>query len=109
MSTSKFAAREDDSYMEYEDQTQLTAEVPNGFSVVKKYGQENPQLRPLSEFESLSAQLRQKPHNPAGWRKLLRIAEDIGDINNISTAYDALLAQYPNHVCHVVFGVAFSV
>jgi len=109
MSTSKFAAREDNSYMEYGYQTQLTAEVPNGLPVVKKYEHENPQLPPPSEFESLSAQLRQKPHNPAGWRKLLRIAEDIGDIHNISTAYDAALAQYPNHVCRVVFGVAFSI
>ena len=94
--TSEFAAQ-DDSYMEYGDQTWPTAEVPNGLSAVKKYEQENLQLPLPSKFESLSAQLRQKPHNPAGWIKLLRIAEDIDDIHNISTAYDALLVQYLNH------------
>jgi cleavage stimulation factor subunit 3 len=93
--------------MEYGDQTQPTAEILNALSPVKNE-QEHPQLPPPSEFESLSAQLRQNPHNPDGWRRLIRVAEETGDIRNISTAYDALLAQYPNNVCpSCFFGVAF--
>lgn len=102
MSTSELAARDDDSYMEYGDQTQPTAEILNALSLVKNE-QEQPQLPPPSEFESLSAQLRQNPHNPDGWRRLVRVAEETGDIGNISTAYDALLAQYPNNVCIFFF------
>ena len=106
MLPSELAVRDDDSYMEYGDQTQPTAEILNALSSLKNE-QEQPQLPPPSEFESLSTQLRQNPHNPDGWRRLVRVAEETGDIQNICTAYDSLLAHYPNNVCRVVFGVAF--
>ncbi|KIM42654.1 hypothetical protein M413DRAFT_444338 [Hebeloma cylindrosporum] len=96
MSTSELAARDDDSYMEYGDLTQPTADILNALSAVKNE-QEQPELPPPSEFESLSAQLAQNPHDPDGWRRLIRVAEETGDISKISTAYDALLAQYPNN------------
>jgi len=122
MSTSELAAREDDAYMEYAEQTQPTAEILNALSALKNE-QEQPQLPPPSEYESLSGQLRQHPHDPDRWRRFVRVAEETGDIRNISTAYDALLAQYPNNVCPssfsffsfpffflpFFFGVAFSV
>ena len=100
MSTSELAAREDDAYMEYAEKTQPTAEILNALSAVKnEQEQEQPQLPPPSEFESLRAQLRQHPHDADRWRRFIRVAEETGDIRNICTAYDALLAQYPNNVC----------
>ena len=53
---------------------------------------------PPSEWEVLRAQLADKPHDPDGWRKLVEIAENSGDLSKITQAYDSLLAAYPNTV-----------
>jgi cleavage stimulation factor subunit 3 len=61
---------------------------------VKPEPQDSP-VPPLSEYDVLTIQLLQSPHQPETWRRLVNVAEATGDISN----YDALLKQYPNTVC----------
>jgi len=100
MSTSEPAAAGDDSFMDYgEERTQPTQEILNALSSLSspmKTELEQPQG---SEYETLRAQLTVNPHDPDGWRRLVNLAEETGDIEKISTTYDALLKQYPNTVC----------
>jgi cleavage stimulation factor subunit 3 len=63
----------------------------------KKEPQEQPQ-DPPSEWDLLRNQLTEQPHDPDGWRKLVEMAENSGDIDKITDAYEALLAIYPNTV-----------
>lgn len=59
-----------------------------------------PNIEPeMSEYDTLTAQLLQNPHQPEAWRRLVHVAEATGEISKISAAYDALLKQYPNTVC----------
>ena len=53
----------------------------------------------MSEYDALFARLKEKPHDPEGWRRLVDHAESSGEIDKIRAAYDALLKQYPNTVC----------
>ncbi|KAF8632394.1 hypothetical protein AX17_004835 [Amanita inopinata Kibby_2008] len=50
----------------------------------------------MSEFDALFAKLKEKPHDPEGWRRLVDHAEQSGDIEKIRAAFDGLLKQYPN-------------
>lgn len=90
--------------MEYADLTQPTSEILSALSMKSEEVDEapptqtEPQAPPPSEYDSLTAQLAENPHNPDGWRSLIRVAEDTGDIEKIGAAYDALLKQYPNNV-----------
>ncbi|KAF8905733.1 hypothetical protein CPB84DRAFT_1844737 [Gymnopilus junonius] len=102
MSTSEFAAADDESYVDYGgDDTQPTSEILSALaavnSPVKTELQVEPQLPPPSEYDTLSAQLAENPHNPEAWRRLVRVAEDSRNLDRISAAYDALLKQYPNN------------
>ena len=102
MSTSEFAAADDESYVEGD--TQPTSEILSALagvnnSPVKTEPQPEPQQPPPSEYDTLTAQLSENPHNPDGWRRLIRLAEDSRNLDKISAAYDALLKQYPNNVC----------
>ncbi|VDB95403.1 unnamed protein product [Peniophora sp. CBMAI 1063] len=54
--------------------------------------------KPQSEWDLSLASLRAEPVDPEGWNKLVRLAEDSGDITRIKEAYDGLLAVYPNSV-----------
>lgn len=54
----------------------------------------------LSEWDLLRAQLREKPHNPEGWNRLVVLAEESGDIEKVKESYEALLEMYPNTVSH---------
>ena len=67
-------------------------------TTVKPEPQDSP-VPPPSEYDSLTVQLLQSPHQPDTWRRLVNVAEATGDISKISAAYDALLKQYPNTVC----------
>ena len=67
-------------------------------TTVKPEAQESA-VPPPSEYDSLTVQLHQNPHQPETWRRLVNVAEATGDISKISAAYDALLKQYPNTVC----------
>ncbi|KAJ7031146.1 Suf-domain-containing protein [Mycena alexandri] len=40
--------------------------------------------------------LKEHPHDPENWKRLIDVAESSGDIPRIREAYDALLKQYPN-------------
>jgi cleavage stimulation factor subunit 3 len=42
------------------------------------------------------ARLKESPHDPESWKRLIDIVETSGDIPRIREAYDALLKQYPN-------------
>ncbi|EIM85352.1 Suf-domain-containing protein, partial [Stereum hirsutum FP-91666 SS1] len=51
---------------------------------------------PPSQWDLLRAQLREKPHNPEGWNRLVALAEESGDIEKVKDSYEALLEMYPN-------------
>ncbi|KAF9530907.1 hypothetical protein CPB83DRAFT_919848 [Crepidotus variabilis] len=53
-------------------------------------------MPPQSEYDLFTEQLKENPHQPEIWRRLVDIAESSGDISKISATYDALLKQYPN-------------
>ena len=53
---------------------------------------------PVSEWDALRASLRENPHDTEGWNKLVRLAEDSGDLERIKEAYESLLKMYPNTV-----------
>jgi cleavage stimulation factor subunit 3 len=56
------------------------------------------QEEPVSEWDALRASLRENPHDTEGWNKLVRMAEDSGDLEKIKDAYESLLKMYPNTV-----------
>jgi len=75
---------------------------PQPVSVLPK---EEPQPAPapapeesVSEWDALRASLRENPHDTEGWNKLVRLAEDSGDLEKIKDAYESLLKMYPNTV-----------
>ncbi|KAJ7755187.1 Suf-domain-containing protein [Mycena metata] len=49
-----------------------------------------------SDFETLMGRLKENPHDPETWKRLIDVAESSGDIPRVREAYDALLKQYPN-------------
>ncbi|KAF7331026.1 mRNA 3'-end-processing protein RNA14 [Mycena venus] len=51
---------------------------------------------PVSDYDALMARLKESPHDPESWKRLIDVAETGGDILQIREAYDALLKQYPN-------------
>ena len=53
---------------------------------------------PVSEWDALRSSLRESPHDTEGWNKLVRLAEDSGDLEKIKEAYECLLKMYPNTV-----------
>jgi hypothetical protein len=52
----------------------------------------------ISEWDALRASLRENSHDTEGWNKLVRLAEDSGDLEKIKEAYESLLKMYPNTV-----------
>ncbi|KAG6910176.1 hypothetical protein DXG01_012625 [Tephrocybe rancida] len=77
------------------DQTQPTEEILNALNAVKNESQQE-ELPTPTEYEALTAELKQRPHNPGGWRRLVDMAENSGDIDKVRASFDALLQQYPN-------------
>lgn len=55
-------------------------------------------MRTMSGFDALLADLKERPHNPDGWRQLVEMAEQSGEAEKIRTTFDILLKQYPNTV-----------
>ncbi|KAN0098123.1 Suppressor of forked protein (Suf) domain containing protein [Tylopilus felleus] len=51
---------------------------------------------PPSEWHALREKLREHPQDPEGWNKLVDIAENAGDLEQIKQTYEALLETYPN-------------
>lgn len=54
--------------------------------------------QPVSEWDALRTSLHESPHDTEGWNKLVRLAEDSGDLERIKEAYESLLKMYPNTV-----------
>lgn len=57
-----------------------------------------------SPWDALFARLKDKPHDPEGWKKLVDLAEAPGphgvvQLDRVKTTYDRLLETYPNTVC----------
>jgi cleavage stimulation factor subunit 3 len=92
-----------------EDKTQPLSEILNSLNQLKAETNEvRPTLQedtpvplqvPISEWDTLRTQLRENPQDPDGWRKLVDLAEDSGDIEKVKETYDGLLEIYPNTVC----------
>lgn len=85
------------------DKTQPTEEILNVLNVLKPKDlvhQESPQdqQEPQSEWQVLREKLREHPQDPEGWNKLVDIAENAGDLEQIKQTYEALLETYPNTV-----------
>ncbi|KAJ7020973.1 hypothetical protein C8F04DRAFT_973367 [Mycena alexandri] len=53
-------------------------------------------LNLISDFNALMRRLKESPHDPVCWKKVVDVAEWSGDICRIREAYDGLLKQYPN-------------
>ncbi|KAJ7083098.1 Suf-domain-containing protein [Mycena belliarum] len=65
-------------------------------------------IPPPSDYDALMTRLRETPHDPESWKRLVHMAETSGDTARIRQAYEALLEQYPNnpsavipHIAHV--------
>lgn len=56
-----------------------------------------------SEWQALRKRLRETPHDTEGWQKLVELAENSGEIEEIKETYEALLETYPNTVCQSYF------
>jgi hypothetical protein len=54
--------------------------------------------QPVSEWDALRTSLHESPHDTEGWNKLVRLAEDSGDLERIKEGYESLLKMYPNTV-----------
>jgi cleavage stimulation factor subunit 3 len=57
---------------------------------------------PASLFEALEIRLKDNPYDSNTWQDLINLAEDSGDFERITSAYEALLKVYPNLVSLVV-------
>ncbi|KAI0059336.1 Suf-domain-containing protein [Artomyces pyxidatus] len=68
----------------------------NGSPVKEEPARIDVPSEPPSEWHALRSQLRDKPHDPEGWNKLVKLAEDSGDLDRIKETYEALLEMYPN-------------
>jgi cleavage stimulation factor subunit 3 len=89
-----------------EDQTQPSSEILNALNLLKADAPETqpnsqedastaPQ-EPVSEWDTLRKQLRDNPRDPDGWRRLVDLAEDSGELEKVKETYDGLLEVYPN-------------
>lgn len=67
-----------------------------------KQEQEVQQPKPfISEWQLLRDRLHESPHDPEGWNRLVELAENSGNINEIKETYETLLETYPNTVCQL--------
>lgn len=74
------------------------AQNGHGHDVVQQETLQDSQQEPPSEWHALREKLREHPQDPEGWNKLVDIAEDAGDLEQIKMTYEALLETYPNTV-----------
>jgi hypothetical protein len=94
-----------------QDQTQPTAEILNVLEqlvpTAPNSQEQNPTAEgsttpppPRSEWQILRDKLRENPYDPEGWNKLVELAENSGELEEIKETYESLLEVYPNTVCH---------
>ena len=62
---------------------------------------------PLSEWDQLRAQLREKPVDADRWLKLVALAEASRDLEKIKETYEGMLEVYPN-VVSILFAPTLS-
>ncbi|KAF8890420.1 hypothetical protein BD779DRAFT_1622535 [Infundibulicybe gibba] len=72
-----------------------TQDVFNAFNSPVK-SEPPPDVPTPTEYDTLRAQLKEKPHCPEGWLRLVEIVENSGELPKIRETFDALLKQYPN-------------
>ncbi|KAG5641047.1 hypothetical protein DXG03_006292 [Asterophora parasitica] len=77
------------------DQTQPSEDILNALQAMNSEPQAEPVPAP-TEYEALATELKEMPHNPESWRRLIDVAENSGDITKVRASFDALLQQYPN-------------
>lgn len=70
----------------------------HGHDLVQQEASQDSQQDPPSEWHALREKLREHPQDPEGWNKLVDIAENAGDLEQIKQTYEALLETYPNTV-----------
>ena len=63
----------------------------------------------LSEWEILRKNAEEKQCDSSAWDKLLEYAENLGDLERIKEAYEAILQKYPNTVRHILFPLKLKV
>lgn len=84
------------------DQTQPTAEINAALSQngsTNSVKTEAAELDvPTSEFDALFARLSENPYDTDGWKRLIDLANNSGELAKISKAYEELLKHYPNTV-----------
>jgi cleavage stimulation factor subunit 3 len=90
------------------DLEQITRTAPNSQELIQQQQQQDVPTVPRSEWETIRDQLREKPHDPSAWNKLVLLAESSGDIEKIKESYEELLEVYPNTVCCFSCGCKIS-
>ncbi|TFK28593.1 mRNA 3'-end-processing protein RNA14 [Coprinopsis marcescibilis] len=81
------------------DLTQPTEEILAAIHNSNGSIKDEPQVSsvpPPSEFDALFARLTENPQNTEGWRRLVELANNSGEIATVQQAYDELLKHYPN-------------
>ena len=63
---------------------------------------------PQSEWDMLRSQVREKPTDVDVWLKLVDVAEEGGNFEQINETYEALLEAYPNTVCNSLVHVSIA-
>jgi cleavage stimulation factor subunit 3 len=97
-------------YSASDDRTEPTNEILNVLNQLNSQNNQTnikaepldnvlPSAPPPTEYDALIIDLKEKPHNPERWRRLVELAEQSGEIDKVRASYDALLLQYPNTVC----------
>ena len=105
-----------DVYNSHGDKTQTAEEILNvlnvlnpktisnatqnghGLDIVPQEMSQDSQQDPPSEWHGLREKLREHPQDPDAWNKLVDIAENAGDLEQIKQTYEALLETHPNTV-----------
>jgi cleavage stimulation factor subunit 3 len=64
---------------------------------------------PRSEWQMLRDKLREHVFDSDGWNRLVELAENDGDMEQIKETYESLLEVYPNTVCPLPRLFTFSI
>ncbi|KAH7927101.1 Suf-domain-containing protein [Leucogyrophana mollusca] len=78
------------------DNTELSEGVLHGLDSLNPQALTTTSQNSPSEWHMLCSELREEPHNPDGWNRLVDLAENAGDTEQIRESYKLLLETYPN-------------
>ena len=85
-----------------EDKTQPVQDILNALRLLSNSRQSAP-TAPTgvpSEWDRLRTLTREKPSDVDSWLKLVDVAEEGGNFEQINQTYEAVLEAYPNTVCN---------